>query len=553
MPKAAVAVPDSYLSITRPVALEAVRQLAMLMGWQSTIEILFPGDAEEVAMNGSTLDPERTMPSNFSDNGRIRIEIVENPIEDRVLATAIHRRENLPVFLDKKLGIRFQPVYSGTELVFQLQFRAPNRVLAERFRQEALMKTAQYRRENLHELTYHYAFPPVLLMMLKSFHELREATAGYNETFDVWVSNHITAKATNLATLIGTQQQLSVGETQTCPLGWFDFTALPEPATKNDETGTYVLNFQYTLQYDKVIGIAAEWPLMVHNQIIDSQYYAVPLASGNMIDPGKVRRKPALSRHAFDALTNVYTDNCFKKFDGISIPEFDEWAPASVPPDTSTIIAAMISLDPNDLRAVADLDDLGDIEIDPDIRNWMRTEGNRMTRYGESVFHISLYRGDVQIDDGILTIDNQLNIRATVDLNLRERYHLRVAVLHNIFSIQPEGRESLRNAGQAAVKILTSMQLRLMKTGFVPDLTTGGSIPRNIFRQIGQRINDLKVPHRIGVEYRFLTVGNYIIRTNREEQNAYRNSAATDAADNPAAGDPGAGTDGGTVVSRCDG
>lgn len=552
MPKAAVAVPDSYLSITRPVALEAVRQLAMLMGWQSSIEILFPGDAEEVPMNGSTLDPERTMPSNFSDNGRIRIEIVENPIEDRVLATAIHRKENLPIFLDKKLGIRLQPVYSGTELVFQLQFRAPNRVLAERFRQEALMKTAQYRRENLHDLTYHYAIPPGFLSMFKSFHELREATAPYNQSFDVWMSDHLSAKATNLMTLIGTQPQLSIGESQTCPLGWFDFTALPEPETKNDETGPYVLSFQYTLQYDKVIGVAAEWPLMIHNQIIDSQYYAVPLASGNMIDPDKVRRKPALSRHAFDALTNVYTDNCFKKFDGISIPEFDEWAPAHVPPDTTTIIAAMISLDPTDLRAVADLDDLGDIEIDADIRNWMRMEGNRMTRYGESVFHISLYRGDVPIDDGILTIDNQLNIRATVDLNLRERYHLRIALLHDILSIQPVGREALRTAGTAAVKILSAMQLRLMRTGFVPELTAGGVIPRNIFRQIGQRINDLKTPHRIGVEYRFLTVGNYIIRTNREEQNAYRNSSAADAADDSSTGLPGTGTDGGTVVSRCD-
>ena len=548
MPRVATQIPDVYESVIRPIALTVTRQVAVMMGWPETIDVLFPGDAESAPMTGSTLKEEPD-PSKFSNNGRIRVEITENPYEERILATAVHRREHLPVFVEQKLGIKIAPVYSGTEMIFDFSFRAPNRVLAKRFRDDVLMKTAVNRQENLHELTYHYGLPPGCLLLLEEIHQMREAVAGYGENFSKWISDHITPRATNITTLIGSQQQLVIRENQISPLGWFGFIGFPEPEDKNDGTGTYKIDFQYHLMFDKPVGLEIEWPLMVHNQLIVDTYRDTPNASGVMYDPAKVFSAPSLSRFAFDRLTNAQPDPCARKFDGVVIPVFDEWEPAVVHPSTSSLVTVMLQVDLEDRRAILDLDDLGDYQVDTDILAFLRTESAFLTQYGNSVVHIALYREKNPLEDGLITIDSNLSVRSVMDLDPRQRYHLRISLVHDLFSLSAQAQERFRAGGQAALKILETLQLKLVGKGYLPNLLGGRYVTRSDFNRIAQRINDLKTPHQTDIEYRFLTIGNFVVATHRASDYANHPAPATSTPDDGST----PGTGGGTILSRCDG
>lgn len=525
MPRVATVIPDNYESITRPVALGIIRQVAEILQIPADIRVLFPGAVEEAPLTGSTLNYVGE-PSRFSYNGRFRAEITEAAVDDRIFATAVFQDENQPIFLEPKLGIKICPVYSGTEMAITFSYRAPNRVLAKRFRDDALMRTAMLRKENLHELTYHYGVPYPFLTLLQDVHTLRETVAGYGEDFSTWVSNHITQRATNITTLVGTQPQLVIAERQVCALGHFDFTAEPEPEEKDKEGGSWILRFEYRVSYDKVIAAAAQWPLVVHNQLMDAKWYSTPNASGTQIDPNRRRRAPSLSRFAFDHFTNVYTHDCERPYQPIAIPEFDDWAPATTHPFTSTVTTIMLMVDPEDPYAVMSLKELGDYNIDADILEYLKGEAPYLNRFGESAVHVALYVDDVPFDDGLITIDSDLNVRTVDPMSLRSRYHLRISLVHDLLAISPAAFERLRLAGKACLNIVSTLQWRDMKTAWIPTLIGGKHVRHADLKTIAQSLNDLRQPHKFGGEYRMLTVGNFIVTTHRSQLNADYDSQA---------------------------
>lgn len=518
MPRVALETPQTYESVTRPVALGVVRQMLSILALPEDLKILFPGAAAQVAMPGSELGYNGD-PTTFRFGGQLQIEVTENAVEDRILSTAVYQRENLPVFVDSKLGVKIHPIYSGTEMVFTCQYRAPNRVLAKRFRDEALIRTAMGRRENLHELTYHYSLPYPYLHLLKSIYQMREGVAPYGETFDKWIYDHITQRATNLVTMAGTESQLVIAEHQVCPQGWFDFVGLPEIEQKDKESGTWLLNFEYRMTYDKVVGATAAWPLVIHNQMVDEPWRSEPNASGTQIDPKRRKRAGSVSRHAFDYFTGRGKSyECRRRMSGVSIPSYDDWEPATLHPSTATVAAVMLMVDVNDPKAIINLKDLGDYDIDPYILAYLAGEAPYLGVYGQSAIYLALYRGDVPLDDGSITINTNLTVRSVHDLDPRERYHLRISIMHDLQALPTSAVTRLRTHGKACISILSTLQWIMFEAAWMPKLIGGTLFPALDFRKIAQRINDLKHPKNPNTEYHLETVGNFLIVAHRQAQ-----------------------------------
>lgn len=520
MPRVAMRIPESQDSILRPVSFDVIRQVFDILSLPKDTSILFPGASEEAAMPGSTLN-HMGEPTKFNNSERVRVEVNEEIEDHTILTTAVYQRENRPIFLDKDLGVAMYPVYAQTTLVFQLTYRAPNRVTAKRFRDECLLRHAAWRAENVHELTYHYPVPYEYIHLLQEIHTLREATAGYGEDFSKWVEDHFTNRVTNLTTLIGTQPQLSISEHQIRPLGWFDFNALPQPEQKEAENGTFVVNFEYRVVFDKVIGVAMEYPLVVHNALIDEKWYSSPRASGNFTDPERRNGVNTIGRRALDYFAQLNQCQRLCKIDGIRIPEFDDWEPKQVRPNTNTLALVMTAVDEEDPQAVINLAEIPDYAIEENVLAFLKQEHQWISRYGGNPFYVSLYRNDEPLDDSWLTVDENLNVRTTQPLNPRDRYHLRLALVNDLLSLSSEVLERFRLHGKACVAILSTLQWTMLRDGWTPKLLGGKYVTRRDLNEIAQRINDLKAPHTPGIEYPgMLTVGNFLITTHRRSDYA---------------------------------
>ena len=547
MPRFVDEVPVTYETITRPVATEVARELSRVLRLPEKINILFVGQTGQAAQPGSAIDGSRP-DDTFGHDTRLKLEIQERAVEDRVLTMAVHQEENIPVFVDPALGVRIVPIVSMTEVLMSFTYRARSRAEAQKFRDDSLMRCANLRGENPLQMTYSYSIPNSMMHLLLAIHTLREAQAGYGEDFSTWLSNNITRRTTEVTTLAGGWPTLAIPETQVHNWGTFSqFVPSPDEPEKDKESGTWAINFNYRFQYDKVIGCLAVWPLVVHNQIIPPPWRHEPNASGTQVDPWEQQRRGSYSRHAMDYLAGLGDNSCAQRYGPAVIPVYDEWEPKHVRPDTTTMVQVLVGVNPEDLTDVMDLRDLGDYEIDAEVLEFMKGEAPFMHSLGESIFHVSLYENDRPQSDTTLRVSPFLRVTSVNPMELRKTYRLRLTLVTDLFFLKRRAVERLCNGGPAALKILMDLQFRLGPQAYRPNLVKDRVITAADFRQIAIRLNQHKRAYSNGREDVLLTVGNYHIVAQRRPSDG---SIETESS-RPAQSGPGAGN--GTIVSRCDG
>lgn len=524
MPRIVSGVPQTYENIVRPVALEVARHLGKMLNLPADIKVLMPGAAETTLWPKTELankDPGDSV--TFGHNARLSLEVIENPVEDRILTTAIHQKENLPIFLDKNLGVKIYPVYSGTELTFNFTYRSENRVTARHFRNELLTRTSAMREEILHESSYYYHVPYVFLHLLEHLHALRENQGGYDQDWHAYVNEHITDRATTVTDQIGKNQALAIREFQTHPLGVFQFIGTTDAEEKEKDSGTWSINFGYKFVFDQVVDVVCEYPLFIHNQLVDPQWRSSPWASGELTDPNRRMRLPSLSRYAFDHFVkDIYPSFCKQVLtDGYVIPDFDEWRPSHTIPNTSSLFVACTQVDPAGSTTLFELmEDLDGFRLDPALREFILGEAPYMTTKGASIFDLRLFEGEYPMDDGLLSVTRpDLIVVSNATMDIRKLYHVRLALVNDLFTLGPAAWERLRSGGEAAVQIINCLQFKMLGKAFEPKLLGGRWIKNEDLRLIAQTINDLKVPHKGPLEYVMLTVNEVVIVANRSSDN----------------------------------
>lgn len=548
MPRAVITVPVSYENFTRPVALQVIREVARVLHLPDNLDITFAGGAEQQANTGSTLNKDPN-DSQFASDLRMRVEVQERPVEDRMITLHSNEPEHYPVFNDPALKVAIYPIFSLTEMMVSFTVRFNSRVSAQKFRDDCLIRLGMLRREDNHELTYHYSIPNPFMHLLRDIHTLRESQAPYGEDFSTWMNNHLDPRATILTNVAGSRTLLAFPETQTRIWGTFsDITANTEGATKEKDTGTWTLSFDYRVQYDKPLACRAEWPLVVHNQFINEPWFHQPVASGRLVDRWNRNERPSPLQHAMDVIATDEPTRCSTKYKMVTIPSIDDWTTDHRLPDLLPLVQMLIGVDPAEPHVVQDLKALEDFEWDPDILEFMRGEAPYMTRYGHSIFHVTLYRDKTPQQFDTLSVTDELAVVSTNPLNLRENHHLRVNVLTDLFFLTTEARNRLLESGATGQKLLMQLQFMQAYNAYRPELVNGKLIRLADFRVIAELLNSHKRQYSGTREALMLTVGTYTIVTRRKPDG---NSEAN--VEDPT--DTGAhrGPNSGQFVSRCNG
>lgn len=548
MPRAVMTNPVTYENFTRPVALTFIREVARVLRLPGDINVTFAGSAEQTANTGSTLTPEQ-FDSVFAHNLNITAEVQERAVEDRELTLHAHESEHYPIFLDTKLGVRVEPIYSHSEMMISFKVRFGNRVDAQKFRDDILLRIPMIRQENNHVIDYHYSMANPIMHLLRDIHTLREKVAPYGEDFSQWMNAHIDDRATILTNVAGKRTLLAIPETQTRIWGTFsDITAMAAGAEKDGESGKWTLSFDYRVQYDKPIACRAEWPLVVHNQFINEPWFDSPEASGHQTNHWANKQiRPSYSRQAFDFVANHELDLCAEKFKPTIIPVMDDWSTGHKLPDLHPIVQILVGVNAEQPTYVMDLKDLDTHQWDEDVLTFMRAEAPWMTAYGQSLFHVALYRGKLPQQLDTLTVTSELGLVSANPLDLRDVHHVRVSMLSDLFFLRDDARRRLLEAGEVGKKLLMQLQFMLRGEAFVPRVANG-MVNLQDYLIIARLLNQHKRPYSLGREAVMLTVGTYSIVTRRMSDVS---SQAHTLADPDAAFDTAYRT--GQRVPRCDG
>jgi hypothetical protein len=372
----------------------------------------------------------------FQHEGRVIVTGRETYRDTEVINAATRHADAQPIFEDQSLSIHIKPVYSYTDVELVFLYRAKSKQEATVWRDDIKIRLADNRQQHLHELDYHYPVPPWCSLFLKHVYDKREAVGGYGDTMGDWLRDHYTQRATIVTAQDGDLKKslLVIAEKQIGVQGWFDFIE-PIEEEKNEDGPTYNIQFSYKFNYKKPLEVNVQYPLVIHNQLIDPKFIPKPYKE----DPDKKLSYRGDFKFALDTFDYSVRQPA-RPMGGIMIPDFDEWIPDQVVNFTTTFISWMTVIEPKDLQLFFGEQDVLDTGFHPSILAYMRRNIKNLGRRGKCALHFCLYRDGAPIADGDLDFvlkEKAFEIRSKSMPDIRQRYHLRLSFCTN-GSLYPE-------------------------------------------------------------------------------------------------------------------
>lgn len=459
MPHAHVPLEETDQSIFRPSVLSIVDQIRDHTDIDKKVRVLFPGDIQTVAQKGSAMDGSAILPT-FSSEESITISTTENYDVEHIGATPTDKMASSPIFVDNSLGIGIVPVYVNSEVEIKFTYKCQSKSKAERWIDEIRLRLSQLQIYDMHDAKYHYVIPVKVLKLLMHVHEKKEAIAGYGENYYEYMKRCFTPRMTLITDNAGKDKRYVVKEEQTDVIGEFGFGVAPNKPEKNNDNGTWTIDFEYKYMYNKVIALRVQYPIMVHNQLLD------PIYSVIQPDPNDKDRKPLLH----SGWTSMYkimgvdavNEALFDPRKTLHIPSFDTWRVPRLPYFRRffSCLTVLCEMNQADKRELVNLTQLGDIDIQKDIVQWLKDgEHQYVFKEDSSFIHIRLFANEEPMPLSALTIDEDLNVRTVNEMDPRVCYRLCVFLHTNMERLQASAFERLATYPVALSAILSALDI----------------------------------------------------------------------------------------------
>lgn len=463
-------------TVLRPIVYDVARTI---MEWTGipNIRIIFPDGAEEAYQPGSSIDNLGPDKINLTSQGMVSIRVREKYTEEKMLTAAVLQMDNEALFRDSSVGFYLVPSYAETDLEMEIEYRATDKETAARWRDEVHQRVATNRAGLVHTVSYNYIVPIEYNNLIRHIHALRENQAGYGQTFDEYIDQCFVKEVSETVTIAGTEPRWTVAQNQTRVLGHFDFTS-PEPAQKAGEASSMTTSFTYKIKYATPVGVMADYPLLVHNQLVDDKWIVI------------TEPDPAVSNDVHQAKSTnairyfeIYRRTPRTVESGMRFPPYHEFMPKSVASSTLQVASILIGVNPFDgtdsnrnFMNISELDE--DISFSEQFLKFLKKEHCYLNTYGLSFAHVSVYNGRMPIHSSRYSIDKDLNIWLNEEPNLRDTYYIRIALVTDPFVLTDRTRNRMRDHGSDLIMISETICPNLKEYGMLPKIQHGDYITR---------------------------------------------------------------------------
>lgn len=451
MAKLLLELSDTEESVSRPVIMSVVRQILKTTGLPIDTKIFFPKENENDSQIGSRIN-EDTTDVKFETAEKIFINVEEGYVQDRLLSTAIYRPDEAFIFTDNSLDVYVKPGYSSTDIRISFKYRSRNKTTAKKWRDDIRARVSMSKDINIHNVEFQYLIPNEVVDTLKHLHDLREGIAGYGDTFADYISKHLSVRASVVTNLNGEQNAWAIKEGQLRIEGWYNFEGVPDKEEKENDSGNYSISFTYQFRFDKPILMVVNYPIMIHNQLV--KYELLPQVPKDIDDVPAGRNATMKYYQGFE---NHRVIESLSRMAGQAIPDIDDFIPEVIIPKTLRVFTALTNITVTDKKSLLSLLDLGSIKFKDILIDFLKGEAQYMARPYYSIFNVSLYKNVKLQSYSKITIDNNLNISAIDDLDLREYHHVRFSLVTDLSLLTKDAMERLRKSGIVAQLILNAI------------------------------------------------------------------------------------------------
>lgn len=447
---------ELYNSVTRPVALTVVRHVMRLTGIPQETSVMYIGDSGAAPLEGATVEGSER-PARFNQNNKVYVEVSEEIIPEASLSRFTTQYEQQPIFRDPKLDVTFYPIYARTRQTISLKLRTEDRGTAQRWRNGIHARLSQERLQHSHELNYHYIVPRNCVALLVELFNKRDAVAPYGDTLQDWIRACMTPKAVTLVNAAGQQGRLAIKEKQIRVIGHFDFETPPQEE-RGDYGPTYTVSCDYIVEYDQPISLVTRFPVSVHSQIIDEQFWKDYKQYTGVYEQ-------ALAAYSINNLQRVVKSQTRHQHNpavsGYLYPPADDWFPPRQYHKCVWIGRFLTTPDSDAPKTLLNLTALGEVSLAPATVAYLKKYPQYATDHRESPIFVKVYEDKDELNVVEFSVDQDLNVSVGFEPDLRKVYHVAIGQLLDLSLLSPDAKDRV-----------------IKDPDFVGDLT-GDDVPRD--------------------------------------------------------------------------
>jgi hypothetical protein len=471
MPKGLIPIAASGTSVGRRVAVHIVQHLTELMGLPESTQVFLPGSTQAVPLNNAEFGNCCKSNHVYPGDSRMIVTVVEEAEEEHALTTSVNDKQNRPIIEDKIHNVTVTPVYRYVKMTCNIEFVASSTTQAQRWLDDMRAMFSVGRTEQLHDLEYYFQLPDGLIFALKACHDaLMKSPWPLTDTFEDWVVSKLVngAYPKDLTTLAGTHHTLAVAEHQYDALGWFDWTTTPDtPERNSDGSGTFTVNLNYQLQYQRPTHVYIDYPFVLNQYPISKKF--------RFTEPywfyRDRLRKVSITKEAFDEFRFIQDNAGAVPY--VHYPNTNDW----YPPVTQKLgyalplFTGLVMLSIDDQQTLMDLSNLGNCRFTPHFLEYFYAQGDATLDDLLGMFEFRLWKNNEHMHGHKFRFKpGTLQIQSVDPLDPQYMYHIQICIKRNWALVHPKVIQCLRNWPTVAWTLLKAIGVRLGGAALLADL-----------------------------------------------------------------------------------
>lgn len=516
MPQFTYPIPDVYESITRPVTVAVIKQIAAITGMPEDTFIEYGGMNEGIPTYKSLIGQANMDPGRFASFGKVQVTATEVIDEDYYLSSAYFLSADAKtVMKDSDIGIMLRPFYEKVKVDLTFKYRGVDQGEMRNWMTGMKRRIKMDWLDQSLQASYNVIVPQLIMLFLSEFHRMSQAVAGDGLDLNQWLARRMLQQHTALTTLGGRWPQFAFKETQVDIIGWFDFQEVPQPV-RTDGGSTFELDFTYKFQYERPTEFGLNYPLVIHNQIVKKKWrpdYVV-------YDPMALSGYAARSLSAYQTLLkNMGAQNGHARA-GRIVPYYDDWWAPHPPANTTNLLQTLIKIDPADPTLVLDLNADNGFELDPTFRRYLETVREELCTLTRAAVLLTVYVNNRPLDSDLLYVDANMQVRTRNPLDLTKMYHLQFSLMDNLFYLQPPAELLLRENPEFGIMILEGLAPEMREKGLLPTTVEGWFISRLDWKRAVEYLMSTSESFKNGKRMMRPTQLSWLVRTHEDQKHA---------------------------------
>lgn len=513
MPQFTYPIPDVYESITRPVTVAVIKQIAAITGMPEDTFIEYGGMNEGIPTYKSLIGQEAMQTGRFASFGKVQVTATETIDEDYYLSSAYFMSADAKtVMKDSDIGIMLRPFYEKVKVDLSFKYRSVDQGELRNWQTGLKRRIKMDWLDQSMQAKYNVIVPRLIMTFLAEFHRMSQQVAGDGLNLNQWLERRMLQSHTALTTMGGRWPQFALNETQVDIVGWFDFQEIPKEARTN-ESSTWEIEFNYRFQYERPTEFGLNYPLVIHNQLIGPKWrpdYVV-------YDPSALAGYAARSTSAYQTLLKNMGAQNNNARNGFIYPYFDDWWAPTPPASTTNLLQTLIAVDPNDPTLVLDLNVDNGFELDPVFRRYLEQTRTGLCTRTLSAVLLTLYCNDQAVDASVLYVDDAMQVRTTLPLDLTKMYHLQFSMMDDLFYLKPDAELTLRSNPEFGLMVLETLAPEMRERGLLPKVVEGWFIHRDDWRDAVTYLRSTSDSFKVGKRMMRPTQLSWILRIPQEK------------------------------------